>query len=113
MQGCTLQALFAEPAPKPAPAVASAEPNAAGKPRALWIKQGADNAARGELPPAPDFSAETHKRYRAKLAALVAMAEAGDLAGLQAAAINPISSSPKAMAKYRDLCVAALRARAG
>jgi len=41
----------------------------------------------------------------------VALAEAGDIAGLQAFKINPLSSSPKAMARYRDLCVIAITAR--
>jgi len=68
-------------------------------------------AQRGDLPPAPDFSAETHKRFRAKLAQVVAAAEAGDLAALRAFEINPTSSSPKAIAKYRDLAVIALEAR--
>jgi hypothetical protein len=40
------------------------------------------------------------------------MAEAGDLKGLRAFAINPISTSPKAIARYRDLAVIALAARA-
>ena len=66
---------------------------------------------RGELPPAPDFSAETHKRFRPKLAQVVALAEAGDIAGLKAFEINPVSSSPKAIAKYRDLAVIALEVR--
>lgn len=69
-------------------------------------------AQRGELPAAPDFSAETHKRFRAKLAAVVAATEAGDLDALRAFQINPVSSSPKAIAKYRDLAVIALEARA-
>lgn len=69
-------------------------------------------AQRGDLPAAPDFSAETHKRFRAKLAEIVAAAEAGDIAKLKAFTINPVSSSPKAMAKYRDLAVIALEARA-
>jgi hypothetical protein len=68
-------------------------------------------AQRGELPAAPDFSAETHKRFRPKLARLVEMAEKGDVEGLKAEAINPVSSSPKAMAKYRDLAVMAIEAR--
>ncbi len=38
-------------------------------------------AQAGRLPPPPDFSAPTHARFRAKLAALVAMVEAGDAAG--------------------------------
>jgi hypothetical protein len=61
--------------------------------------------------PKPDFSAETHKRFRNKLAHLVDLANAGDVEGLKAVTINPVSSSPKAMARYRDLCVTALEAR--
>lgn len=70
-----------------------------------------DQAQAGSLPPAPDFSKPTHARFRAKLAQVVALAEAGDIAALQAIEINLVSSSPKAMARYRDLCVIALTAR--
>ena len=70
-----------------------------------------DQAQTGELPPAPDFSKPTHARFRAKLAQIVALAEAGDTAGLQAFEINPVSSSPRAIARYRDLCVIAITAR--
>lgn len=69
-------------------------------------------AQRGELPAEPDFSAETHKRFRPKLAEVVALAQAGDLTALKAIEINPVSSSPKAIAKYRELAVIALEARA-
>ena len=51
--------------------------------------------------------------FRAKLAQIVTLAEAGDIAALQAFEINPVSSSPKAMARYRDLCVIAITARLG
>lgn len=68
-------------------------------------------AERGELPAAPDFSAETHKRFRNKLADVVALVEAGEIKKLEAFAINPISSSPKAIDKYRNLAVIALKAR--
>jgi hypothetical protein len=71
------------------------------------------DARAGKLPEAPDFSAATHARFRNKLARLVELAAAGDVAGLKAVEINPVSSSPRAMARYRDLCVAALEARAG
>jgi hypothetical protein len=71
-----------------------------------------DLAQTGTLPPAPDFSKPTHARFRAKLAQIVALAEAGDIAALQAFEINSVSSSPKAMARYRDLCVIAITARA-
>jgi len=68
-------------------------------------------AQAGALPTAPDFSKPTHARFRAKLARLVALAEAGDVEGLKALAINPVSTSPKAMARYRDLAVVAIEAR--
>jgi len=68
-------------------------------------------ALRGEMPPPPDFSAPTHARFRNKLASVVALAEAGDLDGLRAFEINPVSSSPKAIKRYRDLCIMALEAR--
>ena len=57
---------------------------------------------------APDFSKPTHARFRAKLAKLVALAEAGDVEGLKAIEINPVSTSPKAMARYRDLAIFAI-----
>jgi hypothetical protein len=91
----------ADEAPKAAPAPVI------GKRQAIL-----DQAQTGALPTAPDFSKATHARFRAKLAQIVALAEAGDIAALQAFEINPVSSSPKAMARYRDLCVIALTARA-
>lgn len=85
----------------------AAEPKPAGK-RAAAIEA----AQRGEMPAAPDFSANTHKPFRKKLAELIALVEAKDIAGLKAYKINPISSSPKAMDKYRNLAVIALEAQA-
>ena len=70
-----------------------------------------EQAQAGALPAAPDFSKPTHARFRAKLAKLVALAEAGDLEGLRAIEINPVSTSPKAMARYRDLAIIAIEAR--
>jgi hypothetical protein len=70
------------------------------------------DARAGKLPEPPDFSAETHKRFRNKLAAVVELANAADLKGLRGFEINPVSSSPKAIARYRDLCIVALEARA-
>lgn len=69
-------------------------------------------AQKGKLPPAPDFSAPTHARFRKKLDEVIALAKAGDIAALRAFEINPVSSSPKAIAKYRDLAVIALEAKA-
>lgn len=68
-------------------------------------------AADSALPAPPDFTANTHKPYRAKLAKLVELAAAGDIAGLEAIEIKPTSSSPKALLKYRDKAVAALKAK--
>lgn len=70
-----------------------------------------NQAQSGVLPQAPNFSKPTHARFRTKLAQVVALAEAGDIAALQAFEINPVSSSPKAIARYRDLCVFAIAAR--
>ena len=63
------------------------------------------------MPAAPNFSANTHKPYRAKLAKLIALVEEGDIEGLKALPINPVSSSPKAMDTFRNLAVIALEAR--
>lgn len=69
-------------------------------------------AQAGILPPEPDFSAPTHARFRAQLARLIDMAKSGDIEGMKAEKINPISSSPKAMDKYRTLAITAIEARA-
>ena len=101
-----------EPAGEPIPATvdqtAAAITPVIGKRQAIR-----DQAQSGALQQVPDFSKPTHARFRAKLAQIVALAEAGDIAGLQAFEINPVSSSPKAMARYRDLCVIAITARVG
>jgi hypothetical protein len=90
----------------------SREPQPAGKERPLGKRAVIEAAAReGKLPEPPDFSAETHKRFRNRLANVVELAEAGDLLGLRAFEINPVSSSPKAIKRYRDICVMALEAR--
>ena len=66
-----------EPKPATAPVV--------GKRRAII-----DQAQSGVMPQAPDFSKPTHARFRTKLAQIVALAEAGDIAALQAFEINPV-----------------------
>lgn len=76
-------------------------------------REAEEAAARGELPTPPDFSADTHKRFRPKLAELEALVKAGDVEGLKAFPINPISTSPKALNRYRNLAVTALEAKAG
>jgi hypothetical protein len=95
----------AKPAPKKA---AKAAPAPTGKRAAI------EAAARaGKLPEPPDFSAATHKPYRVKLEALVAMVKAKDIKALKSFEIKPYSSSPKAIARYRDLAILALDAKAG
>jgi hypothetical protein len=64
------------------------------------------------MPSPPDFSAPTHTRFRPKLAEVVALAEAGDLKGLRAWSYPGfMSTSPRAIERYRTLCVTALEAR--
>jgi hypothetical protein len=99
-----------EPAGEPIP-VGKEKPKAARAPVIGKRQAIRDQAQTGALPQPPDFSKATHARFRAKLAQIVALAEAGDIAALQAFEINPVSSSPKAMARYRDLCVIAITAR--
>jgi phage gp29-like protein len=95
---------------EPRAAKAAQAPKAAAGPgKIAAIREAAE---RGELPPVPDFSADLHKRNRGRLAQLVAMAEAGDVAGLEAFPIKPNCTSPKAMDHYRNLCVIALNVRA-
>lgn len=113
----------AEPAPPPAspapettiaPApIAETEPAIAPSARRRRDADIEAKARQGELPPPPDFSAPTHARFRAKLAALVDLAGKADATGLRAIPINPVSSSPKALARYRDLAVLAIEAREG
>jgi hypothetical protein len=109
------QAAKAEPTPRKGRKgrKAAGTPEAAAT-RPLGKRASIEAAAReGKLPAPPDFSAETHKRFRNKLQNVIDLAKAGDLKGLRAFEINPVSSSPKAIARYRDLCVIALDARAG
>lgn len=69
------------------------------------------SAEAGKLPSPPDFSAETHTRFRPRLAELVSLVKKGDIKALEAFEIKAVSTSPKAMARYRDLAVVALKAK--
>lgn len=68
-------------------------------------------AIKGKVPPALDFSAPTHARFREALEKVVKAAKAGDEKTLKAIKINPVSSSPKALDRYRGLCLKALKAK--
>jgi len=101
-----------------AKAAKAAEPKAPKAPRAAGAPKPASKRAeiqaaaeRGELPTPPDFSAETHKRFRPTLEALLAAAQAGNLKALKADKTEPKSSSRQAICRYRDLAIIALTAQ--
>lgn len=71
----------------------------------------AEAAARGDLPTAPDLSAETHQGYRGALRKVVAMVERRDLDGLMGHKMKPTCSGPKMIMRYRDLAIHALKVR--
>jgi hypothetical protein len=115
-----------EPVAEPAPVAAPVETDHMGEAEFTTFAKTAEAKRRrsaavaaleaaqaGILPPPPDFSAPTHARFRNKLEGLIALAERGDAKALKAVAINPVSSSPRALARYRDLCVIAIAARVG
>lgn len=103
----TVSLIGAELFKEPAPAEEKIESAA---PRRTMAQAMMEAARQGTFPAAPDFAAETHKRWRPKLARLVELVAARDVAGLRAFEIKPISSSPKALARYRDAAVAAIEA---
>jgi uncharacterized protein (DUF433 family) len=76
-----------------------------------------DAAARGGLPEPPDYSAKTHEPYRLLIDTCEKLARAGDLRGLQDMQICParkeLSSTPRSLKRWRNLCVRALSVRAG
>lgn len=98
------------------PAKAPKEPKAAAAPkvsaRAAAAAEAAASAAAGIIPAAPDFSKDTHKSWRKRLAAIIAMIEAGDIAGLKADTTEPKSSSRAILCRFRDLAIIALEAKA-
>lgn len=67
-----------------------------------------DAAAKGRLPKAPDFSAPSRERYRAKLAAITGLIKAKNVPALKALTINPVDSANKIMLRYRDTALTAL-----
>jgi hypothetical protein len=100
-------------APKAEGEADDAAPADAGAPRMHGkTREAMEAAQRGVLPQPPDFSAATHTRFRPKLEQVVKLVEAGDLDGLRAFHINPISTSPKAIKRYRDFAIMALEAQA-
>jgi hypothetical protein len=68
-------------------------------------------AAKGKIPAAPDFSADTHRYYRGSLAEVEALVKAKNLAGLLAYRVKGSSSSPAAVKRYREIAIVALKAK--
>lgn len=80
-------------------------------------REAEDAAARGRLPELPDYTAKTHDDYRLLIESCEKLARAGDLRGLQEVQIYParkeLSSTPRSLKRWRDLCVRALSVRSG
>ncbi len=103
----------AKPAKSPRkPAKAAKAEAEAPKRMSATYREALGKAEAGKLPAPPNFEAETHRRFRPKLAELIALAKAGDAKGWKGYPIKPISTSPKAMDRYRNLCLIALKAKA-
>lgn len=83
-------------------------PVAAGERARYDWKAAEEKALAGNIPPKPDFSAPTHARFLPIMEEIGKACAAKDLKALKAIEINPISSTPKAMDRYRGLCVKAL-----
>lgn len=69
-----------------------------------------ETAKAGRVPAVPDFSAPTHARFLPILKEVTDAAKAKDVAALRKIKIATISSSPKAIDRYRKLCITALTA---
>jgi hypothetical protein len=81
--------------------------------RARFDWKGAEEAAkRGKMPGKLDFSADTHTRFRPALAEVEKLAAAKNVKGLKNYEWPGfVSSSPKAILRWRDICVTALSSK--
>lgn len=70
------------------------------------------DAQQGIVPTPPDFTADTHRRYRAQRLHIIALVDARDVGALRAEAIKTTGSSGKALDRYRQLAIVALEAGA-
>jgi hypothetical protein len=68
-------------------------------------------AAKGKIPSPPDFSANTHRVYRPALAEVVELVQKKDLDGLLKHRVEGTCSSPKAIKRYREIALIALKAK--
>ena len=117
LSGGKLAAPAIDPADFPAndePPVKARRAPKADRPATLTIKaQREAKAAAGDLPTPPTFPEhKTWNTCRNKLAAVVALVDAGDVAALRALTIPTYDTGVKAIARFRDLAVIALEARA-
>lgn len=85
---------------------------AARRQRKRLIRRDAEaRARRGIVPQPPDFSAPTHLGYRTRLQKIVALVKAGNIRALKRESFRSSATSPRALGKYRDLAVLALKVR--
>lgn len=97
---------------KPKPAKAAEATRAAVDPdRTLGKRAQAEADARAGIMPDKMTLLPADKRYQKFVDALHDMADKGDAAGLRAYEIKTYSSTPKRMAKWRDLAVLAIEAK--
>lgn len=70
-------------------------------------------AAKGTIPTTPDFSANTHKCYRPRLAEIEKLVKKGDVKALKAMKDSDFrkDGSPLIMNRYRKLAITALEAK--
>jgi hypothetical protein len=78
------------------------------RPHYDW-KMSTKQAERGELPPAPHVDAQRQRL----LADIVRLAAADDRTTLRNIAIPSYNTHVRALARYRDLCIMALKVRNG
>jgi len=107
------------PAEAPLAAEAPKAKRGRGKPASAHAKAPGARAAiieaaeAGVIPAPPNFEAATHARFRGKLAEVVAMVERSDVEALASYEYRGfLSSSPKAIVRFKDLALTALRALA-
>lgn len=73
--------------------------------------KGAEEKAKaGTIPAPPNFSAPTHEPWRTLITEVIDAAKAKDRDSLKKIEIKPTSSTPKALDRFRKLCLTALAA---
>jgi hypothetical protein len=78
---------------------------------ALKAQATAEAIAKGELPPALVIVSAANQHYQHRADALRELAEAGKLNALLVAEVKGVNTYSKMLVRYRDQCIAALKAR--